>query len=149
VARALTAERRFVAAVADPGVVDLGAPWTAALPDRARDALAREDPPAFDREMHLAALFSPATVARLCACDAYGHANGSRYTLFTTLAAFRLGDEAAAITTPLLVTDREGERRWPGQSRLLYERLPGPKRLARLAPGDDAAVLDWLDGYLA
>jgi hypothetical protein len=146
VARALTAERRFAAAVADPGVVDVAAPWTAGLSDRARDALAREDRDAFDRELRIAELFSPATAARLCSCSAaYGHVNGSRYAFFAALAAYRLGDEAAAITTPLLVTDREGERRWAGQSRRLYERLPGPKRLAR----DDAAVFEWLDGYLA
>jgi hypothetical protein len=151
VPRALTAERRFAAAVADPGVVDVGAPWRAALPDAARDALARGDRAAFDRELHLTSLFAPATAAWLCACDAaYGRGG---YAFFAALAAFRLGDEAAAVRTPLLVTASDGERRWPGQARQLFERLPGPKELVQFA-GDErpaareARVFDWLDGYL-
>jgi hypothetical protein len=151
VPRALAFVHRFAAAVADPGVVDVGAPWTDSLAPDARAALARGDRAAFDRELRLAELFSPATATRLCSCAAeYGHANGSRYGLFAALGAYRLGDEADGIVTPLLVTDAAGERRWPGQAQRLFDRLPGPKELVRLAPAErEAFVFDWLDGYLA
>jgi hypothetical protein len=76
---------------------------------------------------------------------------------------YRLGDEVANITTPLLITDPEDEQFWPGQSQRLFDRLPGPKEIIRftareganrhcepLAPAlREARVFDWLDGYLA
>ena len=154
VPRALAFEHRFAAAVADPGVVDVAASWTDGLTPDLRAALARRDRFAFDRDMRLAELFSPATTARLCCGGApYGHANGSRFSLFAAVASYRLGDEVAGITTPLLVTDPDRERRWPGQAQRLFDRLTGPKQLARPA-GDEGAALrearifDWLDGYL-
>jgi hypothetical protein len=39
---------------------------------------------------------------------------------------YRLGDEVAGVTTPLLITEPEDEQFWPGQSQALYDRLPGP-----------------------
>ena len=63
------------------------------------------------------------------------------------------GDGVAGITTPLLLTDPDRERRWPGQAQRLFDRLTGPKQLVRPA-GDEGAALrearifDWLDGYL-
>ncbi len=139
-------EHRFAAAVAYPGVVDLAAPWSAALPPALRAALARGDRAAFDRDLHLAELFSPDAAARLC-----WYGPGSGYELF---AAYRLGDEVAAIRTPLLVTDSDGERRWPGQAQRLFDRLPAPKELVRFAADEgvavrEARVFDWLDAYLA
>jgi dienelactone hydrolase len=149
VPRALAFEHRFAAAVADPGVVDLAAAWTAALPPALRAALARGDRAAFDRDLHLAELFSPDIAARLCWYGA-PYEPGSRYELF---AAYRLGDEAAAIRTPLLVTDSDGERRWPGQAQRLFERVQAQKELVRFAADEGAAVrearvFDWLDAYL-
>lgn len=74
---------------------------------------------------------------------------------------FRLGDEVRDITTPLLVTEQAGQRRWPAQGDALYELLAGPKELLRLsAPGfsggdpsalgteRDARIFDWLDTQL-
>jgi hypothetical protein len=107
-----------------------------------------ETAPPSTRALHLAELSSPA--ARLCW---YGppYGPGSRYELF---AGYRLGDEVAAIRTPLLVTDSDGERRWPGQARRLFDRLPAPKELVRFAADEgvavrEARVFDWLDAYLA
>jgi hypothetical protein len=154
VARALVFEHRFAAAVADPGVVDLAAPLRDTLPAGLEAALARGDRVAFDRELHLAELFAPADAARLCSCIAAFGPDGPVYDRFAALAAYRLGDEAAAIATPLLVTERERERRWPGQAQRLHDRLTGPKQLVRFAAADGAAVreariFDWLDGYLS
>ena len=86
----------------------------------------------FDREMHLAELFSPVLAATLNAREQpYGLNTGSRFELFEAVSAYRLGDETSQITTPLLITRRERERCWPGQSQRLYDRLRGPKALIR------------------
>jgi hypothetical protein len=164
VPRALAFEHRFAAAVVDPGVVDVGAGWTAALPEAMLAQLRRGDHAGFDRDMHLAELFSPTTSALLRWRGAPYRANGtSRAELFATVAGYRLGDEVAQIATPLLITDPDGEQFWPGQSQQLFDRLPGPKHLVRfraeegagghyepLAPAlRDARIFDWLDGHLA
>jgi hypothetical protein len=149
VPRALAFEHRLAAAVADPGVVDVSARWLATLPAPLRDLLDHGDRAAFERELHLAELFSPAIATPARRYDA--------------LSAFRLGDEVAQITTPLLITDPDGEPFWPGQSRQLFDRLPGPKRLVGLHAGDrtsatgvllaaaqrDRQIFDWLDAHLS
>ena len=60
------------------------------------------------------------------------------------------------------MTDPEGEQFWPGQSRRLYDRLPGPKQLVSFSSAEgagrhceplapalrDSRIFDWLDGHL-
>ncbi len=162
--RALAFEHRFAAAVADPGVVDVSTSWVNPLPAPMRGQLEHGDQDAFDREMHLAELFSPATAATLrFRGEPYGLNGGSRFALYETVSAYRLGDEVAQIATPLLITDPEDEQFWPGQSQQLYDRLPGPKQLVKFTAQEGAArhcepcggalretrILDWLDPYLA
>ena len=109
--------------------------------DRMATAIAQRDAPnsymrpaqdAFDREMRLAELFSPATAATLRSRGKpYGLAGDSPFALYETVLAYRLGDELDQITTPLLVTDPEDEQVWPGQSQQLYDRLLGTSELLR------------------
>ena len=89
-----------------------------------------------------------------------GCAGGSRFELFCAVARYRLGSELDGVRTPLLVVD-EGDDRWPGQARELFDRLPGAKRLverggdprvrlARRAPGlslRSAAEANAVAGY--
>ena len=145
VPRALASERRPVAAVADPGVIDVSAAWTAPLAEPIAALLRSGAQAPFERELRLLALFDPAATAALRArAEPYGAG------LAAVAPDYRLGDLAAAITTPLLVTAADGETRWPGQSQALYERLPGEKALADLGPGGavlrETAIFDWLDG---
>jgi S-formylglutathione hydrolase FrmB len=165
VPRALAFEHRFVAAVADPGVVDVSTSWTAQLPGFMRAQL--QDPSkrdAFDKEMGWTERFSRSTRATLhFRGEPYGVPGGSRFDLYQEVMKYRLGDEVAAITTPLLITEPEDEQFWPGQSQALYDRLPGPRELARftaaeganrhcepMAPATrDTRIFDWLDRYLA
>jgi hypothetical protein len=165
VPRALAFEHRLAAAVADPGVVDISARWLASLPAPVRDLLGRGDCAAVERELHLAELFSPGIAARLQRLGApYGlSGDDGAGRLYDALSAFRLGDEVVQITTPLLITDPEREPCWPGQSRRLFDRLPGPKRLVGLRTGDgtsamgvllaaaerDRQIFDWLDAHLS
>jgi hypothetical protein len=163
VPRALAFEHRFAAAVADPGVTDVLASWTRPLPPVMRAQLAEGERTAFDREMHLAELMSPGTAATLAfRGKPFGVEGGSRFGLYQAVAAYRLGGEEQQITTPLLITDPEHEQFWPGQSRELYDRLPGPRELVSFTADEgagrhcepmarslrDTRIFDWLEGYL-
>jgi Prolyl oligopeptidase family len=163
VARALAFEHRFAAAVVDPGVTDVVTAWTDRLPTEMREQLNDRRQSAFDREMHLVELFSPASTETIrFHGEPYGHNGGSPFRLFFTIAAYHLGDEVRQIKTPLLITESEGEQLWPGQSRELYDRLQGPKEIvtftAREGAGGhcaplaqalrEARIFDWLEEQL-
>ncbi|HWD42461.1 MAG TPA: prolyl oligopeptidase family serine peptidase [Actinomycetota bacterium] len=138
VPRALAFEHRFVAAVADPGVVDVSTSWTERLSRSTRATLHFRGEP-------------------------YGVAGDSRFDLYQEVLKYRLGDEVNQITTPLLITEPEGEQFWPGQSQALYDRLPGPRQLVRFTAAEganrhcepmglatrDLRIFDWLDRHLA
>lgn len=163
VTRALAFEHRFAAAVVDPGVVDVSTAWTDRLPQAMRAQLNDRRQTAFDREMHLAELFSPARTQTLrFHGEPYGHNGGSTFRLFLTVAAYHLGDEVQQIDTPVLITESEGEEFWPGQARQLYDRLPGPKEIVTFTAHEGAAghcaplaqalretrIFDWLEQHL-
>jgi S-formylglutathione hydrolase FrmB len=163
VPRALAFEHRFVAAVADPGVVDVSSSWTDPLPQVMRNQLSEGKQSVFDREMHLAELFHHDTKTTLAfRGHPYGVQDDSRFALYQTVAQYRLGDEIEQITTPLLITNPEGEQFWPGQAQQLYDRLPGVKQLVTFTAAEganrhcepmarslrDARIYDWLEKYL-
>ena len=147
VPRALAVEHRFAAAAVEPGIVDLGAPCAEHLSRGLRADLRRGDGGAFDRALHVEELLSPALSVRLDEHAApFGLRGGSRFDFFCAVARYRLGSELDGVRTPLLVVDPEGGGRWPGQSRELFDRLPGAKRLASAG---ETPVFDWLDAHLA
>jgi hypothetical protein len=163
VARALAFEHRFAAAVVDPGVLDVSSPWIEQLSDALRSLWLAGEKLAFDREIHLAELFEGGVGEVLRAhARAYGVGSGSPFELYREVARYRLGEEIANITTPLLITAAEGEHLWPGQSAELYEKLAGPKEIAGFraregagahgellsGPLRDARIFDWLDAFL-
>ena len=163
VPRAVAFEHRFVAAVADPGVVDVSTSWTDPLPQVMRNQLHEGKQSVFDREMHLAELFRHDTKTTLAfRGHPYGLESDSRFALYQTVAEYRLGDEVGQITTPLLVTNPEDEQFWPGQAQQLYDRLPGTKELVTFTAAEganrhcepmarslrDARIYDWLEKYL-
>jgi hypothetical protein len=138
--RALAHEHRLAAAVADPGIVDVSAPWIGALSRRLREQLRSGDRAGFDRDMRVALLFAPGAEASLRHhASPYG-LDGSYARLYESLAAYRLDGEPAAVTTPLLIT--ADEDRWPGQARELLERTAGPATL--LPARRESLIFDWL-----
>jgi hypothetical protein len=162
--RALAFEHRFAAAVADPGVVDVSASWTAALPGIMRSQLADGKQTAFDREMRVIEKLSGDTHATLeFRGEPYEIDGDSRYELYKAVMEYRLGDEVAQITTPLLIADPEDEQFWPGQPQQLHALLPDVSELVSftaaeganrhcepLAPAlRDARIFDWLEERLA
>ncbi len=162
--RALAFEHRLAAAVVDPGVTDVSTPWLDRLSGTMRAQFEHDEQAEFDREMRLAELFSPNTAATLrFRGEPYGDDGASRFALYERISRYRLGDEVRQITTPLLITDPEHERFWPGQSRQLYERLLGPKQLVHFSSAEgagdhceplagalrDIRIFDWLHPHLS
>ncbi|MGR6964637.1 alpha/beta hydrolase family protein [Geodermatophilus sp. URMC 61] len=159
VPRAVAFEHRVAAAVADPGVVDVAAVMLAHLPHhlvRLLDAGERE---VFDKEMALVLRLAPRVQAMMTwRMRPYG--TTSPFDFLTAARAYTLTEDVVGrITCPVLVTDPEHEQFWPGQSRQLYEMLPGPKELVRFTAEEGAdghceplavglrgeRVLDWLE----
>jgi dienelactone hydrolase len=161
VARALAFEHRPVAAVVDPGVVDVAASWEREVPGSLLKLLDKGEDHAFDRDMELGMRLSKST-ARTWRFRArpYG-ADGYAATL-REVRRYDVADVADRITTPLLITDPEGEQFWPGQSRRLAALTPGVSTLVPFTAAEGAdghcqplarslteqRVFDWLDGYL-
>jgi hypothetical protein len=163
VPRALAFEHRFAAAVADPGVVDVSTAWLDPLPGSMRKELEEGKREQFDRNMRIGEKLSHAARSAMeFRGRPYGIAGDSRYDLFAEVLKNRLGEEVAQIDTPLLITEPEGEQFWPGQSRQLYDRLPGEKQLVRFTAAEgggrhceptaaslrDTRVFDWLEERL-
>jgi hypothetical protein len=150
VPRALAFEHRFAAAVADPGVLDLLVPWLARLPESAREPLERGNRAAFEREVHLAGLFTPDAWALLARRGrAYGGGD-SPFELFERVRRYRLErPELARIETPLLICEHADDQLWPGQARELGAELGERcELLTSDATGDQRAVFDWLERFL-
>jgi hypothetical protein len=164
VPRALAFEHRFAAAIVDPGVVDVSTAWTDELPRWMRSELYEGKQASFDRTMRLAERFSHGTRAILDFRGApFGVGSDSRYELFKATESYRLGPEVGQITTPILITDPEDEQFWPGQSKHLFARIVGEKRLVPFTAQEgarghceplgaalrDARLYDWLADRLA
>jgi dienelactone hydrolase len=162
--RALAVEHRVAAAVADPGVVDVSTSWTSHLPGFLLRHLDDGRDDVFDQEMALGMKTSKST-RRLWTFRArpYG-TTGYAETMHAVREYQISAEQAAAITTPLLVTDPEHEQFWPGQSRRLADMATGThvtvepfsaadgadqhcEPLARRAV--DERVFDWLESRLA
>lgn len=121
--RALAFEKRFVAAVADPGVVDVSTSWTSNLPAVLIDLLKSGDSADFNGAMQEA--HADPVLDRTLAWRSKPYGASTDFEAFTAVLAYELDDTAAAITTPLLITEPEGEQFWPGQSQQLHDALTG------------------------
>jgi hypothetical protein len=126
--RALAFEHRFVAAVADPGVVDVSTAWTERLPKNMVEMLERGERARFNRNMRLPMLIP--SMARTLRFRARPYQRDDWYDTFTEARRYRLTSElAGAIRTPLMITDPEDEQFWPGQATQLAELVPGAHRV--------------------
>lgn len=112
--------------------------------------------------MALGMKFSPAT-ARTWKFRARPYAQDSYFDTLTEVHRYTLtDDEAAQITTPLLLTDPEDEQFWPGQSERLASSAGGPTELSSFTAAEganfhcqpmarhltDARMFGWLDTVL-
>jgi hypothetical protein len=162
VPRAVAFEQRIAAAVADPGVWDVATSWLTYLPRELRQLLDAGQKAAFDQYLAEGLKESPEGAATIAfRMRPYGLA--SYYDVYKAVQQYTLAGVAQQIRCPLLITDPEGEQFWPGQSRQLYDALPGPKTLLPFtaAEGGDLhcevknpglraqRIFDWLEGILA
>jgi hypothetical protein len=162
VPRALAFEHRIAAAVADPGIVDVAATWVASIPKQLYRLVVDGKAEAFDKDMSVALRFSR-EAERTWTLRARPYGRKGFFATVQAVSEYRLGDAAAAITTPLLVTSAEGEQYWPGQSDDLADLVPDHAYVARFTAAEganlhcqplaraltDQRVFDWLDEQLA
>jgi pimeloyl-ACP methyl ester carboxylesterase len=160
VARAVAFEKRIAAAVADPGVLDVSASWTANLPKPLLELLKAGRKAEFDGFM--AKALNPVAKADLrFRMRPYGF--DSYYDTFKAVQDYNLEGVAQQIRCPMFITEPVNEAFWPGQSRRLYDLLVSPKKLMPFTESDgadlhcepkgtglrDLRVFNWLDETLA
>jgi hypothetical protein len=160
ITRAVAFEHRMVAAVADPGVVDVSTSWTVHLPPPLMDMLRSGQKDAFNAVMAQAG--GDPKMARTLAFRSKPYGMTDPFDLFTEVQKYQVRDVAGQITTPLLILDPDGEQFWPGQPRQLYDLLPGEKKIIEFTQAQGAnfhcqptgrqlthtQMLDWLADHL-
>jgi alpha-beta hydrolase superfamily lysophospholipase len=161
--RAVAFEDRIAAAIADPGVFDVSTAWTEKLPKSMRKLLEEGEREKFERQFHFAEHFIGKAARHALAFRMKPYGTDSPYEACRAALRYSLADVVERIRVPILITDPEDEQFWPGQSRQLYEALPGPnKELVAFTAAEganlhcepmarslvDQRVFDWLDATL-
>jgi hypothetical protein len=136
--RALAFEHRLLAAVIDPGVVDVSTSWLGRLSKGMRESLDGGDRDKFNRDMGLATKIP--SLGRTLAFRGRPYEHADWFDLFTAVRTYRLDPGTAAlIRTPLLITDPDGEQFWPGQSSQLSGLVPGRVDVLHFGADEGAA----------
>jgi hypothetical protein len=162
ITRAVAFERRLVAAVADPGVVDVSAGWTVHLPKALLDLLDSGQKDAFNAAMAQAQASASPEAVRTMAFRSKPYGMTDLFDLFTEVRRYQVRDVTGQITTPLLILDPDNEQFFPGQPRQLYDLLPGEKAIIEFTQAQGAnfhcqptgrqsshtQMLDWLAEHL-
>jgi alpha/beta hydrolase family protein len=163
VPRALAFEHRVAAAIADPGVHNAFEPWSKQLPPEMRQLLDAGDREEFDRWMEEGLREATPVERQTFQWRAKPYGLDSAFDVFTSARKYDLADVVQQITTPMLITDPEGEQFWPGQSKALFDMLRGRKELVRFTAYEGAdrhcepmartlleqRMFDWLDEVLS
>jgi hypothetical protein len=164
VPRAVAFERRIAAAVADPGVWDVGVSWRSHLPKSMVKLLNEGERDKFNRNMNWGTRFSRSARGTL-AFRMRPFGLETPYDVYKALEDYTLDGIAERIECPILITDPDQEQFWPGQSQRLYDAVSTPeerKALVRFTAEEGAAshcepralglrdqrVFDWLDSVL-
>jgi hypothetical protein len=164
VPRALVSEHRIAAAIVDPGVVDVSTSWLSHLPKEMIDMLDTGDKTTFEQFMEIGLADASPQEKQEIAWRAKPYGLTSVFDVYKAVEQYRLTDEQLAqITTPLFVTDPEGEQFWPGQAQAMYDKVRSPKAIAKFTAAEgadrhcqpmgraltDQRMFDWLDETLA
>jgi hypothetical protein len=120
--RALAFEHRFVAAAADPGVVDVATSWLDHMSKGMVTMLDEGKREQFNRDMRLAEKLP--SVGRTLRFRSRPYGQQDEFDTFTEVRRYDLTSVAGQVRTPLWISDPEDEQFWPGQ----------PARLASLVP---------------
>jgi len=136
--RALAFEHRFVAAVADGGVVDVARTWNANLPPQLLALLRAGDKSTFNQVMAAATTTADPEMQRTIAFRAKPYGLSDPYELFSEVNRYTLAGVIDKITTPMLITDPDDEQFFAGQPQELYDALNCPKILVRFTADEGA-----------
>jgi hypothetical protein len=164
VPRAVAFEQRIAAAVADPGVWDVGTSWSGHLPPPMIELLNGGERDQFNRFLEQGMSESPAQRGTL-AFRMRPYEGETPYDVYRSLDDYTLDGVADRIKCPILITDPDHEQFWPGQSRKLYEAVSTPAESKALVAftveeGSDShcepralglrdeRIFNWLDGIL-
>ena len=134
--RALAFEHRLVAAVADPGVVDVSTSWMTFLPSEMVALLDGGQKDTFNG--YMAQVGDDPATAREFAFRARPYGITDPYELFTAVRTYTVRDVAANIRTPLLITAPDDEQFWPGQSDELAGLLTAPHDIVAFTRAEGA-----------
>lgn len=162
VTRALAFEHRFVAAITDPGVVDVSRSWTDHIPHALLATLDAGKVESFDKEMAMGMALSPDT-ARTWRFRARPYGTSGYGETIEAVRQYNAVGVAPQITTPLLILSPEGEQFWPGQAERLAELTSQVSTLVRFTAAEGAdghcqplartltgeRMFDWLDERIA
>jgi hypothetical protein len=131
--RAVAFEKRMVAAVADPGIVDVSAGWTANLPQALLELLNSGQKDAFNAAMAKAQADTTPEAARAFAFRSKPYGQTNPFDLFTEVRKYQVRDVVGQISTPMLVLNPDDDQFFPGQPQQLYDLLPGQKAIIRFS----------------
>jgi hypothetical protein len=159
ITRALAFEHRMVAAIADPGAVDVSATWTSKLSGEQLHLLDTGQKEAFNA---MTPGHPDPKSKWMLAFRAKPYGASDAFDLFTEVRKYQVRDVVSQITTPLLVLNPDDEQFFPGQPRELYELLPGDKAIIGFSQAQGAnfhcqptgrqlahtQMLDWLADHL-
>jgi dienelactone hydrolase len=163
VPRALAFEHRFAAAIADGGVVDVSRTWFDRIPAQLLALYRSGDKAAFDQNMRQAMAAPQAQAVReTWAFRARPYGVSGYSAVLDEVAKYDVTNVAGQITTPLYISDPDGEQFFSGQPAELAALVPG-STLARFTQEEGASyhcqpmarelteqrMFDWLDEHIA
>ena len=161
VLRAAAFEPRVTAVVADPGVWDVGVPWKAILNKAQLKLLEKGDRERFNRSINGARFGQAPRGALSTRIKPYGLETA--FDVYKALESYNLEGICGRITCPVLATEAENARFWPGQPRQVYDAARNEEScLIRFAAAEgadhhgepkalsvrDERIFDWLDTVL-
>ena len=126
VPRSVAYEKRIAAAVADPGVWDVGASWFGHLSGGMKKQLDAGERDKFNRNMDWGMRLSK-SVRGTAAFRMRPFGMETPFDVFKALEDYTMDGVAERIECPILITDPDHEQFWPDQPRRLYEAVGTPE----------------------
>ena len=168
VPRAVAFEHRIAAAIADPGVMDVGTIYKGFVPPDVVPMLATatgDELTQLEAEIQKGVDEAAANNPQMSFMLTYRlrpYGTTSFPEVLKLVLDYNLTDVVGQIQCPMLIADPEGEQFWPGQSQQLYDALTSPKTLVKFTAAEGADLhcepkalglraqrfFDWLDATM-